>query len=69
MTNFGSQFFINLKDNPGLDTDTSQQKRFYPFAQVTPESMAVVAKLAVGDVMRSVTITESPKIRPRPATN
>jgi peptidyl-prolyl cis-trans isomerase B (cyclophilin B) len=61
VTNFGSQFFINLKDNPSLDTDSSIQKRFYPFAQVTPESMAVVAQIAQGDVMRSVTITETPK--------
>jgi peptidyl-prolyl cis-trans isomerase B (cyclophilin B) len=61
VTNFGSQFFINLKDNPSLDTDSSVQKRFYPFAQVTPDSMAVVAKLAQGDVMRSVTITEKAK--------
>jgi peptidylprolyl isomerase len=37
---FGSQFFINLKDNPGLDYD--QSNPFYPFGEVTDESMAVV---------------------------
>ncbi|MBI5947548.1 MAG: peptidylprolyl isomerase [Chloroflexi bacterium] len=60
VTNFGSQFFINLKDNPGLDTDTPTQKRFYPFAEVTT-GMDVVAKIAKGDVIRSVTITTTPK--------
>lgn len=33
-TVFGSQFFINLKDNPALDSDGPSQKRFYPFAEV-----------------------------------
>ncbi len=60
VTNFGSQFFINLKDNPGLDTDTPTQKRFYPFAQVTG-GMDVAGKLVQGDIIQSVTITESPK--------
>lgn len=57
VTNFGSQFFINLKDNPALDADTPSSKRFYPWARVTT-GMDVVEKLAKGDVMRSVTITE-----------
>jgi cyclophilin family peptidyl-prolyl cis-trans isomerase len=61
VTNFGSQLFINLQDNPSLDSDGPNQKRFYPWAQVTPESMAVVDKLVQGDVIRSATITESPK--------
>ena len=58
VTNFGSQFFVNLKDNPGLDVDSASSKRFYPWAKVTDESMAVVDKIAVGDVMESVTIEE-----------
>lgn len=57
-TEFSDQWFINLKDNPGLDQDNPGQKRFYPFAQVRPESMAVVEKLTQDDVMRSVTIEE-----------
>jgi len=57
---FGSQFFINLKDNVSLDFDTKGGDKFYPFAEVT-SGMDVVDKLARGDVMRSVTISESPK--------
>ncbi len=60
VTNFGSQFFVNLKDNPALDTDNPTQKRFYPFAQVVT-GMDVVDKIAQGDVIRSVTISEQPK--------
>jgi cyclophilin family peptidyl-prolyl cis-trans isomerase len=59
-TGFGSQFFINLKDNVSLDFDNKGGDKFYPFAEVT-SGMDVVDKLAVGDVMRSVTIAESPK--------
>jgi len=59
-TQFGSNFFINLKDNVGLDFDTKAGDKFYPFAEVT-SGMDVVDKLAPGDVMRSVTIAESPK--------
>jgi cyclophilin family peptidyl-prolyl cis-trans isomerase len=58
VTKFGSQFFINLKDNPALDLDTAAQKRFYPFAEVT-SGMDVVAKLAQNDIIRSITITET----------
>jgi peptidyl-prolyl cis-trans isomerase B (cyclophilin B) len=61
VTKFGSQFFVNLKDNPALDADGPSQKRFYPFAQVSAESMAVVNKIQQGDVMRSVTIKEEAK--------
>lgn len=57
---FGSQFFINLKNNVGLDFDSKGGEKFYPFAEVT-SGMDVVDRLAKGDVMRSVTITESPK--------
>ena len=59
-TKFGSQFFINLKDNPALDTDAPNQARFYPFGEVT-SGMDVVARIAQGDVIRSLTITEAPK--------
>ncbi len=59
-TGFGSQFFINLKDNIGLDFDSKAGDKFYPFAEVT-SGMDVVARLVAGDVMRSVTIAESPK--------
>jgi cyclophilin family peptidyl-prolyl cis-trans isomerase len=71
VTNFTSQFFINLKDNPALDQDSPNQKRFYPWAQVT-SGMDVVD--AIGKVqtdsqgkptqpvlIQSITITESPK--------
>ncbi len=55
VTNFGSQFFINLKDNPALDSDTPSSKRFFPWARVT-SGMDVVDKIAQGDIIRSVTI-------------
>ncbi|OAI40849.1 hypothetical protein AYO38_04955 [bacterium SCGC AG-212-C10] len=56
-TKFGSQFFINLGDNSAnLDKDGANQKRFFPWAQVTT-GMDVVDKLAQGDVIRKVTIT------------
>ena len=38
---FGSQFFINLKDNPALDFDTRSGDRFYPFGRVI-EGMDIV---------------------------
>ncbi len=57
---FGSQFFINLKNNVSLDFDNKGGDKFYPFAEVT-SGMDVADKLVKGDVMRSVTITESPK--------
>jgi cyclophilin family peptidyl-prolyl cis-trans isomerase len=60
VTKFGSQFFINLVDNAALDQTSANQKRFYPFAKVT-QGMDVVDKLAQGDIIRSVTITETPK--------
>ena len=52
---FGSQFFINLKDNPALDFDSSSPDRFYPFARVT-DGMDVVLALVESDVINSVTI-------------
>jgi cyclophilin family peptidyl-prolyl cis-trans isomerase len=33
-TNFGSQFFINLRDNPSLDFDNGRGSAFYPFGEV-----------------------------------
>ena len=57
---FGSQFFINLKDNPALDFDAGNRDRFYPFGRVI-EGMNVVNSIAVGDVMESVTITRTPR--------
>ncbi len=67
---FGSQFFINLKDNPSLDY-TSPGDKFYPFGEVT-SGMDVVD--AIGAVptdqsehplqpvkIISVTITVTPK--------
>ncbi len=56
---FGSQFFINLKDNPALDFDAGNRDSFYPFGRVI-EGMAVVNAIEVGDVMESVTITRAP---------
>lgn len=57
---FGSQFFINLKDNPALDFDAGNRDAFYPFGRVV-EGMDVVNALAAGDVMESVTITRTPR--------
>ena len=57
---FGSQFFINLKDNPALDFDAGNRDRFYPFGRVI-EGMDIVNSIAVGDIMESVTIARSPR--------
>ena len=32
-TVFGSQWFINLVDNPGLDHDNGPSDSFYPFGE------------------------------------
>jgi cyclophilin family peptidyl-prolyl cis-trans isomerase len=58
-TSFGSQWFINLKDNPSLDY-TNPADKFYPFGQVT-SGMDVVEKLAQGDKLVSITIAEPAK--------
>jgi cyclophilin family peptidyl-prolyl cis-trans isomerase len=68
---FGSQFFINLQDNPSLDFDNSTANKFYPFGKVT-SGMDVVQ--AIGKVptdaqgkptkpvtIDSVTIQQTPK--------
>lgn len=57
---FGSQFFINLKDNPALDYDSGAQTLFYPFGKVV-EGMDVVDRIAQGDPIQSVEIQEIPK--------
>ncbi|MGE5594833.1 MAG: peptidylprolyl isomerase [Hyphomicrobiales bacterium] len=44
-TDFGSQFFINLKDNPSLDFDNPSNNKFYPFGEVT-SGMDVVDKIS-----------------------
>ena len=47
----GSQFYITLAPQPGLDGD------YTVFGQVT-QGMDVVKKIAVGDVIQSITIDE-----------
>ncbi|OAI41286.1 hypothetical protein AYO38_04025 [bacterium SCGC AG-212-C10] len=56
VTTVGSQFFINLKDNPALDTDGAAQKRSYPFGTVS-SGLDVVARLAQGDTIQSIEVT------------
>ena len=63
---FGSQFFINLKDNPALDFDSGNANAFYPFGRVI-EGMDVVLAIEVGDVMESVTIARAPNPDAPPA--
>ena len=56
---FGSQFFINLKDNPSLDFDSGNSDRFYPFGRVI-EGMDIAHSLALGDVIESIAIARTP---------
>lgn len=42
---FGSQFFINVKDNPSLDYNNPSANKFYPFGEVT-SGMDVVDAIA-----------------------
>jgi len=68
---FGSQFFVNLKDNPGLDFDTTGGDKFYPWAEVTEgmdvvDAIGAVAVDTTGGPLEpvtivSVTIEETPK--------
>src|SRR6185437_1534771 len=70
-SSFGSQFFINLKDNTSLDYDNPTANKFYPFASVTSGMDVVNAIAAVPTdsndkpttpvVIQSVTITATPK--------
>jgi cyclophilin family peptidyl-prolyl cis-trans isomerase len=59
-TTFGSQFFINLKDNPALDDANSEGDAFYPFAEVT-EGMDVVDQVAQDEVIQRIEIEAIPK--------
>ena len=54
-SSFGSQFFINLVDNRGLDFDNGLVDKFYPFGEVI-SGMDVVRELTQGDVIESITI-------------
>jgi len=48
-TEFGSQFFINLKDNTSLDYNNPSANKFYPFAEVT-SGMDVVDAIGASPV-------------------
>jgi peptidyl-prolyl cis-trans isomerase B (cyclophilin B) len=48
----GSQFYITLDAQPGLDG------QYTVFGQTTPDSMSVVQQIQVGDVIKSVSIEE-----------
>ncbi len=58
-SSFGSQFFINLKDNPALDAGNGADE-FYPFGEVT-EGLEVLDAIEENDVIQSVEIFEDPK--------
>lgn len=70
-SSFGSQFFVNLKDNTTLDYNNSQGDKFYPFGKVTRgmEVVDEISKVPTGANFRptqpvtieSVTINESNK--------
>lgn len=49
-TEFGSQFFINVKDNPSLDYNNPSANKFYPFGEVTSgmDVVDAIAKSPVG---------------------
>lgn len=67
---FGSQFFINLKDNVSLDY-TNPGDKFYPFAEVTSgmDVVDAISKVKVDSaskpteavIIQSVTVTEKAK--------
>ena len=46
-SSFGSQFFISLVDNRGLDFDNGLVDKFYPFGEVI-SGMDVVRELTQG---------------------
>ncbi len=66
---FGSQFFINLKDNTALDYNNPTANKYYPFAEVTSgmEVVDAIANSPVGSgdkpnppiTITTVTVTES----------
>lgn len=48
----GSQFYITLEATPNLDGG------YTSFGQTTPDSMSIVEQIAVGDVIKTITIQE-----------
>jgi cyclophilin family peptidyl-prolyl cis-trans isomerase len=56
-TSFGSQFFINLKDNPSLDFNNTGGDKFYPFAEVT-------AGMDIVDAIAKVPTNGAPENKP-----
>jgi cyclophilin family peptidyl-prolyl cis-trans isomerase len=70
-TQFGSQFFINLKDNPSLDFDNPSANKFYPFGEVISgmDVVEAIGKVQVGQgdrpvqpvTIKTIEITETPK--------
>ena len=49
---FGSQFFINLSDNTGLDWNNPSNNKFYPFGEVI-SGMDVVDAIGASPVRGS----------------
>ncbi|MFN0095167.1 MAG: peptidylprolyl isomerase [Dehalococcoidia bacterium] len=70
-SSFGSQFFINLKDNPSLDFNNGRGDKFYPWAEVTggQDVVEAIGKVQTDSrekpiepiVIQSVTIEEKAK--------
>ena len=70
-TQFGSQFFINLKDNPSLDYDNPSANKFYPFGEVVSgmDVVEAIGRVQVGQgdrpiepvTISAIEITETPK--------
>ncbi len=68
---FGSQFFINLKDNPSLDFDNPTVNKYYPFGKVVSGQQVVdaIGKVPTGAgdkpiepvVITDIEIKEEPK--------
>lgn len=57
---FGSQWFINLKDNPSLDFDSGNPRLYYPFGEVT-DGLDVALSIELGDTVESIVIEFSEK--------
>jgi cyclophilin family peptidyl-prolyl cis-trans isomerase len=70
-TQFGSQFFINLKDNPSLDYDNPSANKFYPFGEVVSgmDVVEAIGRVQVGQgdrplepvTISAIEIAETPK--------
>ncbi|HSE45380.1 MAG TPA: peptidylprolyl isomerase, partial [Gemmatimonadales bacterium] len=70
---FGSQWFVNLKDNPSLDFDGGASNQFFPFGEIASGMDVVdnISKVPVDNpqhgqpvqpvTITSITITETPK--------